>query len=181
MRLTKEDLLEIANMIERGESTKNICKKYNYLYSSMNRIIKRYKSHGIAGILHKTENKKYSIEEKIKIINRHYSGESKQLLAIEINVSSSVVNSWIKKYEQLGYNGLIDNRGRPGVTKMGRPRKNIQNNNNKKMAPLSDAEREELNELRKRTQRLEMEIEATKKLNALVQARIERETQKKRK
>ena len=51
----------------------------------------------------------------------------------------------------------------------------------KKMAPLTDAEREELNELRKRTRRLEMEIEATKKLNALVQARIERETQKKRK
>ena len=49
------------------------------------------------------------------------------------------------------------------------------------MATLTDAEREELNELRKRTQRLEMEIEATKKLNALVQARIERETQKKRK
>ena len=69
MRLTKEDLLEIANIIERGESTKNICKKYNYLYSSMNRIIKRYKSHGIAGILHKTENKKYSIEEKITSFN----------------------------------------------------------------------------------------------------------------
>ena len=50
MRLTKEDLLEIANMIERGESTKNICKKYNYLYNSMNRIIKRYKSHGITEI-----------------------------------------------------------------------------------------------------------------------------------
>ena len=64
---------------------------------------------------------------------------------------------------------------------MGRPRKNDQNNSNNKMAPLTDAEREELNELRKRTKRLEMEIEATKKLNALVQTRIERETQKKRK
>ena len=181
MRLTKEDLLEIANMIERGESTKHICKKYNYLYNSMNRIIKRYKSHGITGILHKAENKQYSIEEKIKIINRYYSGESKQSLAIEINVSYSVVNSWIKKYEELGYNGLKDNRGRPGVAKMGRPRKNDQNNSKNKMAPLTDAEREELNELRKRTKRLEMEIEATKKLNALVQTRIERETQKKRK
>ena len=108
-------------------------------------------------------------------------GESITFLAIECNVTLSVIQTWIKKYEQLGYNGLKDNRGRPGVTKMGRPRKNIKNNNNKKMAPLTDAEREELNELRKRTQRLEMEIEATKKLNALVQARIERETQKKRK
>lgn len=117
----------------------------------MNRIIKRYKSHGITGILYKTENKQYSIEEKIKIINRYYSGESKQSLAIEINVSYSVVNSWIKKYEELGYNGLKDNRGRPGVSKMGRPRKNDQNNSNNKMAPLTDAEREELNELRKRT------------------------------
>ena len=32
---------------------------------------------------------------------------------------------------------------------MGRPRKNDQNNSNNKMAPLTDAEREELNELRK--------------------------------
>ena len=108
-------------------------------------------------------------------------GESITFLAIECNVTLSVIQTWIKKYEQLGYNGLMDNRGRPGVTKMGRPRKNEQNKNSKKMAPLTDAEREELNELRRRTQRLEMEIEATKKLNALVQARIERETQKKRK
>ena len=37
----------------------------------------------------------------------------------------------------------------------------------------------ELNELRKRTRRLEMELEATKKLQALVQERIKRQTPKK--
>ena len=47
------------------------------------------------------------------------------------------------------------------------------------MAPLTDAEREELNELRKRTKRLEMEIEATKKLNALVLEREKSEQKKK--
>lgn len=40
MRLTKEDLLEIANMIERGESTKHICKKYNYLYTVWIELLK---------------------------------------------------------------------------------------------------------------------------------------------
>ena len=84
----------------------------------------------------------------------------------------------LKKYEQLGYNGLIDNRGRPGVTKMGRPKKN-QTKSTSQQAPLTDPEREELNELRKRTRRLEMELEATKKLQALVQERIKRQTPKK--
>ena len=45
--------------------------------------------------------------------------------------------------------------------------------------PLTDSERDELNELRKRNKQLEMELELTKKLAALVQERIERETGKK--
>ena len=108
----------------------------------------------------------------------HYEGRSINSLAIEINVSDSVIRTWIKKYEQLGYNGLIDNRGRPGVTKVGRPRKN-EIRIATQQTPLTDPEREELNELRKRNRRLEMELEATKKLQALVQERIKRQTPKK--
>ena len=181
MKFKDEDIIIISKMIEKGFSYKKIALKFNCNASVMQRIVRRYKLHGLDGIIRKENNRNFDPQFKLEIINRHYSGESKLSLATEINVSYMVVASWITKYEQLGYNGLKDNRGRPGVAKMGRPRKNVQNNNNNKMAPLTDAEREELNELRKRTKRLEMEIEATKKLNALVQARIERETQKKRK
>ena len=61
---------------------------------------------------------------------------------------------------------------------MGRPKKN-EAKPSTKQAPLTDPEREELNELRKRTKRLEMELELTKKLQALVQERIKRQTPKK--
>ena len=177
MRLKKEDLIEIANMVDNEVAIKKIALKFNYNETSMYRIIKRYKLHGIEGILHKADSNNFPIEFKIEIINRYYSGESKSSLATEINVNIGVIISWIKKYEQLGYNGLIDNRGRPGVSKVGRPRKSEQRS--KIQTELTNEEREELNMLRKKTKRLEMEIEATKKLKALVQARIERETPKK--
>lgn len=178
MRLKNEDIIEIVKMIDEGIGLSSIAQKYNYNVKTMNKIINRYKKHGINGILHKNSSNFFSQEFKLKIINMHYEGQSINSLAVEINVSDSVVRTWIKKYEQLGYNGLIDNRGRPGVTKVGRRRKN-QTKPAAQQAPLTDPEREELNELRKRNRRLEMELEATKKLQALVQERIKRETPKK--
>ena len=178
MRLKDEDIIEIARMVDCGFTLTEISQKFNYNKSSMKIIIRRYKRHGLQGILHSETNHNFTADFKLEIIKRYYNGESKNSLAIEINVSYTVVSSWIQKYEQLGYNGLTDNRGRPGVTKMGKHKKN-ETKTVTKQAPLTDPEREELNELRKRNRRLEMELEATKKLQALVQERIKRETQKK--
>ena len=50
---------------------------------------------------------------------------------------------------------------------------------NKQSTPLLDSERNELNKLREENQELKMELEILKKLNALVQERIKRETPKK--
>ena len=102
---------------------------------------------------------------------------------MECNVITSIVISWIKKYEQLGYNGLKDNRGRPGETKMGRPRKNPKieqlTSSNETTVPLTNEERQELNELRKKTHQQQMEIDCRKKIQALVQQRQNRQTKKK--
>ena len=178
MKLKDKDIIEIAKMIDNDISVTKIAFEFNYNVSAMKRIVARYKKHGLDAILHSGTCNNFTQQFKLEIINRYYNGESKNSLAIEINASYTVVSSWIQKYEQLGYNGLIDNRGRPGVAKMGRPKKN-QTISTKQQAPLTDQEREELNELRKRNRRLEMELEATKKLQALVQERIKRETQKK--
>ena len=178
MRLKDKDIKNIAKMIDEGVPYTRIARKYNYTETSMQVIVKRYKLHGLNGIIHSKNNHDFSQEFKLEIINRYYRGESKTSLSIELNVSYNVIHSWIKKYEQLGYNGLIDNRGRPGVAKMGRQKKN-ETKSVAQQAPLTDPEREELNELRKRTKRLEMELEVTKKLQALVQERIKRQTPKK--
>ena len=66
---------------------------------------------------------------------------------------------------------------------MGRPRKNTeieqQTSTNEAMAPLTDEERQELNELRKKTYQQQMEIDCLKKIQALVQKRQNRQTKKK--
>jgi transposase-like protein len=145
----------------------------------MNNIVKRYKLHGLESILH-GKSRTISIDEKMAIINRYYAGESKSSLAVESNVYIGVIQSWIKKYEQLGYNGLIDNRGKPGVSKVGRPRKNQEKaSTDEAMAPITDAEREELNRLRKENYQLQMENDCLKKIQALVQQRQNRQTKKK--
>ena len=149
----------------------------------MKTLISRYKKHGLFGILRKANNNKFSIEEKISIINRYYFGESKRSLAIELNINVGVIHQWISKYEKLGYNGLIDNRERLGKTKMGRPRKKVKieqsTSINKTMVSLTDEERQELNELRKKTYQQQMEIDCLKKIQALVQKRQNQQTKKK--
>lgn len=182
MRLKDEDIKEIARLVDKGYGVSKISTKLSYPKGATGKIIARYKQHGLEGILHK-KNKEFTLDEKITIINRYYSGESKNSLAIELNVNDSLITQWISKYEKLGYNGLIDNRGRPGKTKMGRPRKNSKieqsTSTNDAMAPLTDEERQELNELRKKTYQQQMEIDCLKKIQALVQKRQNRQTKKK--
>jgi hypothetical protein len=66
---------------------------------------------------------------------------------------------------------------------MVRPRKNSKieqaTSTNEAMAPLTDEERQELNELRKKTYQQQMEIDCLKKIQALVQKRQNRQTKKK--
>ena len=182
MKLKDEDIKELVKLFEQGFGYRKIATKLNLNRATVQRLIGRYKVHGLEGILHGKQ-KKHTIDKKIEIINRYYAGESKSSLATMINVSKSVVNQWILKYEKLGYNGLIDKRGRPGETKMGRPRKNPkieqQTSTNETMAPLTNEERQELNELRKKTYQQQMEIDCLKKIQALVQQRQNRQTKKK--
>lgn len=179
MKLKNEDIKEIARLIDEGWTAGRLSNKYNIGKTNMNSLVRRYKMHGIEAILH-GQSKTISVDEKIAIINRYYARESITSLAIEINVRDSSISQWIKKYEQMGYNGLIDNRGRPGVTKMGRPKKNKeQASTTEAMAPVTDAEREELNKLRKENYQLKMENACLKKIQALVQQRENQQTKKK--
>ncbi len=182
MKLNKEDIIEITKLVDQGLGYRKIATKFNINSTTAKRIIERYKKHGLESVL-QSKQRKFTINQKMEIINRYYAGESKSSLALEINVNIGLIHQWISKYEKLGYNGLIDNRGRPGKTKMGRPRKNTeieqQTSTNEAMAPLTDEERQELNELRKKTYQQQMEIDCLKKIQALVQKRQNRQTKKK--
>lgn len=171
MKLTKQDIINFISDRENGMTWPELSLKYGIYSRQLQSMFRRYQLHGINNLFHKPNSNNYSLSFKKEICERILNGESKSSLAIEIGVNIGTVYSWFKKYQELGYNGLKDNRGRSRKDSM--PKKNI------KSTPLTDSERQELNELRKRNKELEMELEITKKLNALVQERIERETRKK--
>ena len=127
----------------------------------------------------KRTNKKYSPEFKLSVIldmRESYLGYRETVRKFwntqnrkEEDLYVFTVKRWERKYLEEGYKGLMkDNRGRPSLTgkKRGRP-------------PKLDKKVEE--DLIAENQRLKMEIEYLKKLNALVQERIERENGKKQK
>ena len=113
--------------------------------------------------------KKYSLEFKLSVImnmRNNNLGYNETMRKYNIN-SHTVIPNWERKYLEEGIEGLTkDNRGRPTVNgkKRGRP-------------PKLDKQVEE--DLITENQRLRMENECLKKLNALVQERIERERKKK--
>lgn len=119
-----------------------------------------------------TKNKKYSPEFKLSVIldmrKNHLSYKETvrryDLGKIDSGGARQMLQRWERKYLEEGIEGLEkDNRGRPSK-KRGRP-------------PKLDKQVEE--DLIAENQRLRMEIEYLKKLNALVQERIERERKKK--
>ena len=119
------------------------------------------------------KNRRYSTEFKLSVIldmlqNNLGYGETVRKYwdaknCIETDRHRSQLRLWKRQYLEEGYEGLMkDNRGRPSLEgkRRGRP-------------PKLDKKVEE--DLIAENQRLRMENECLKKLNALVQERIERE------
>ena len=110
----------------------------------------------------------FTPETKLEIITRATNGESKFSLGIEYQASEAQIISWLKKYEEFGYNGLINKpKGRPPTMK-------------KKMKIIDPNDKDAIiKEKDKRILELEAEVEALKKLRALVLQRNEQHTKKK--
>ena len=185
MKLSLEEKYEIIRLYnEQRLSLHQIAKKYNVMYSLIYTLINRYKCHGISSLKHPSNSRKYSADFKLMIIKEVYEGKSKTSLAAEYNLPGpGTIVSWMHKYEELGYNGLISKR-------KGRPKRNMNPEKEEKIkvdnsSPLTDSERAEFEELKRQYSILkkekelsDMENEFLKKLDALVQERLKRERKK---
>ena len=174
MKLTLEDKIKIIELRKKGWGKERIAKQFNIPNSTVKKIYDKYELYGLEGIKHPSKNRKYSADYKLEVINRVIQGESKTQLATLYNLpGAGTIVSWMKKYEELGYNGLEGKQGRP------KGRLKIMNKEEKKNTPLTNDEREELIRLRKEKEYLEMENEYLKKLDALVKQRLEQQRKKK--
>ena len=174
MRLTIEDKKRIIELKKQGIGHETIAKRFKVAKKRIQTIWYAYELHGLEGIKHPPKNKKYSADLKLEVINRVFQGESKTRLAAEYNLpGAGTIVLWMKKYEELGYNGLEGKQGRP----RGRPK--IMTEEKNKNTPLTNEEREELIRLRKEKEYLEMENAYLKKLDALVKERLKQQGKKK--
>ena len=123
--------------------------------------VRLYDEHGPEVLKHSNENRHWTPEEKLILVNQYKTGKSIKSVAIKAGINEGLLYSWIRKYEELGYNGLIE-------LKKGRPRRNPDMSKKiVKHRELTESELEELIRLRERCAYLEAESEAIKKSIAL--------------
>ena len=174
MKLKLEDKLKIIDLYNEGLSTSQISKQFKVSDWIIENIKRKYRKHEIESFKAKGKNKKYSPEIKMKIVNRVLNGESKSGIAAELCVNKGMIHNWVKKYKELGYNGL--------TIKQGRPRKMKDKNKQTKKVNASkelDDKDKRIKELEERNAQLEMENDLLKKLRALVQQRNKQQDEKK--
>ena len=130
-------------------------------------IVKLIDKHGF-DILRTNKNKYYPPYQKEKIINRILIGnESANFVAIDEGLSSlGMLVNWIKKYKENGYNIVERKRGRSPTMKVTKKKKN-------------ETKDETIKRLEEENLYLKAELEYSKKLRAVVQARKNRQQKKK--
>lgn len=167
-KLSYEDKVKIYYKKKKGRSRKDIASEYKIQESNVQYLVRLIDKHGFA-VLRTVKNKYYSPSEKERIINRVLiNNESSLSVAIDEKLSSlGMLINWIKQYKENCYNIVERKRGRPTMIKKS---KQI----NKKETIEEENER-----LKKENLYLKAELEYSKKLKAVVQARKNQQQKKK--
>ncbi len=151
--------LEIVEKYLEGNISYNrLADEYHVPESCIGLWKELYVEHGLAGL--DISGKNYSGEFKVSVIEyMHTTGASKRKTAAHFKIASpKSIATWERIYNEQGPDALYKERkGRP--EKMGKKNSNKQKNNDKNKDLLEELER------------LRMENEYLKKLNALVQKR----------
>lgn len=151
-------LKSVLEYLNGNRSLMQICRKYEISSKSvLTGWIKRYNSHNelnttkgrVDAVM--TKGRKTDQKEKIEIVKYCLEQDKNYHLASEIyKVSYQQVYQWVKKFEELGENGLIDRRGKPKLE-----------------LSREDKEKIEIRKLKKDNEKLRMENDFLKKLQEL--------------
>ena len=167
-KLSYEDKIKIYYEKKKGRSRKDIASEYKIQQSNVQYLVRLIDKHGV-DILRTTSNKKYTSDEKERIINRVLvNNESSLSVAIDEGLSSlGMLINWIKEYKEMGYNIVERKRGRsPTMPKVTKKKEN-------------ETDKEKIKRLEEENLYLKAEIEYSKKLRAVVQARKNQQQKKK--
>jgi len=166
-KLSYEDKIKIYQERKQGNTINNISKKYNVRIDVIKYLIRLMDRHGY-DILRTNKNRKFTSYEKERIINRVIlNDESACSVAIDEGLlSQGMLQNWIKNYKDMGYNIVERKRGRSTMSKVTKKKDN-------------ETKDEKIKRLEKQVQYLSAELEYSKKLRAVVQARKNQQQKKK--
>ena len=166
-KLTYDDTIKLYNDRKAGMSVSSVSKKYNVSMNVVNDLISLIDKHGFE-ILRTTKNRTFTPHEKERIINRVIlNNESIRSVAIDEGLlSKGMLQNWIKKYAEMGYNIVERKRGQPTMPKVTKKKNN-------------ETDKEKIKRLEEENLYLKAELEYSKKLRAVVQARKNQQQKKK--
>ena len=164
-----EDKINLYMEKKKGISLSKLTIKYKVNPEAIKYIVRLIDKHGF-DIIKTTKIKKYPIREKERIINRVLlNNESLKSVAVDEGLSNyGMLSSWISKYKENGYNIVEHKRGRSPTM----PKKDLK-------PKVNETIEEENERLRKENLYLKAELEYSKKLRAVVQARKNQQQKKK--
>ena len=163
MRYTYEFKLTCVDLYRQGrypETPKGIsCREFHHQIRQWARIEENC---GADALKHKSQNKEWTAEQRYELVAQVIAGQSCQKVAVSNGINPGQLYQWVRKYKELGYNGLE-------TLKKGRPVKEPEMKKNVEPRPLSESEREELIRLRAEVEYMKAENEVIKKRIALRQ------------
>ena len=166
-KLTYDDKINLYNDRKKGLSIKSLVTKYGVRHEIVEYLIRLIDKHGY-DILKKNKNNYYPPLKKEQIINRVLiNNESIKSVAIDEGLPSyGMLWNWISKYKENGYNIVERKRGRSTMPKVTKKKEN-------------ETDKEKIKRLEEENLYLKAELEYSKKLRAVVQARKNQQQKKK--
>ena len=167
-KLTYEDKVNIYNDRKMGLSIQSIANKYSRTTKNIQYMLCLADKHGV-NILKTEKNKYYPIYFKQDAIDRVLlNNEAVWAVSFDIGLSSDgILQNWVKKYKENGYNIVERKRGRSPMFK---PKQKLNN---------TETLEEKIKRLEQENLYLKVELEYSKKLRAVVQARKNQQQKKK--
>ena len=119
-------------------------------------------SNGPEALKHQSRNKNWTPESRYELVAQVLAGKSMMSVTVEAGIATGLLYQWVRKYQTMGYNGLVDlKKGRrPKDPEM----KKINHNNPRE---LEESEYEELIRLRAENEYIKAENAIIKKEIAL--------------
>ena len=166
-KLTYEDRIEIYTKRKNGTSAISLSKQYGVHVNKIRYLISLVDRNGL-DILRKNKNRYYNIKEKERIINRVLMDfEPARFVSIDEGLlSDGMLQTWIKNYKENCYNIVERKRGRSTMPKVTNKKEN-------------ETDKEKIKRLEEENLYLKAELEYSKKLRAVVQARKNQQQKKK--